>query len=78
MSVVVFGGSFVCYLFIKCLSAKVTISFHKKDLFFRRTKPFRKKKPFFDGHFPFRKKDLFFRRKNLMRLNNEYGVINSI
>jgi hypothetical protein len=34
MSVGVFGGSFVCYLFTKCFSAKVTISFRRKDHFF--------------------------------------------
>jgi hypothetical protein len=65
MSVGVFGGSFVCYLFTKCLSAKVTISFRKNDLFFDGQIPFRKKKPFFDGQFPFRKKDLFSAEKNL-------------
>jgi hypothetical protein len=67
MSVGVFGGSFVCYLFTKCLSANVTISFRKKDLFFdgqnlsakktffRRTISFPQKRPFFPQKKTYRK-----------------------
>jgi hypothetical protein len=44
----VFGGSFVCYLFTKCLSAKVTISFRKNDHFFDGQNLSVKKNLFFD------------------------------
>jgi hypothetical protein len=44
------------------MSAKVTISFRKNDLF-SSDKYLSAKKPIFDGQFSFRKNDLFFRKK---------------